>query len=193
MIEVYFDGACEPVNPGGVATYGFVIYRDGAKLHEGCGVVGCGALGDDVSNNVAEYTALIKALEWLLDNGFAGEDVVVKGDSQLAIRQVNGYYSVRAPRIIPLYRRVMALKSRFRNIRFTWVPREMNAEADDLSKKAYVDFCRRNRDLILSHYSRYLATEKQLRYIRFLGGKPREFMSRREASKAIDRLLRSRG
>ena len=56
-----------------------------------------------------------------------------------------------------------------------------------------MDFCRRNRDLILSHYSRYIATEKQLRYIRFLGGKPRELMSRREASKAIDRLLRSRG
>ena len=39
MIEVYFDGLCEP-NPGGVATYGFVIKRDGKKVHEGHGLAG---------------------------------------------------------------------------------------------------------------------------------------------------------
>ena len=189
MIEVYVDGCCQPVNPGGVATWGFVV-RDGEKVHEASGVVGAGCLGDDVSNNVAEYTALIKALEWLLENGYAEEEVVVRGDSQLAIRQLNGEYAVRAPRIRPLYERVVELAGRFRSVRFEWVPREENEEADSLSKRAYREFCLRHGDLVRRSYSRYLATERQLRYIRALGGDPDPFMSKREASRLIDRLKR---
>ena len=39
MITIYFDGLCRPRNPGGVATYGYVIYRDGGKVKSGYGVV----------------------------------------------------------------------------------------------------------------------------------------------------------
>jgi len=46
----------EPINPGGVACYGYVIYRDGVKLDEGYGVVD----HPNPSNNVAEYAACIK-------------------------------------------------------------------------------------------------------------------------------------
>ena len=63
MIEVYFDGACEPVNPKGIATYGYVVYRNGKKIREDCGLVG---IGQGATNNIAEYTALIKALEYLI-------------------------------------------------------------------------------------------------------------------------------
>ena len=64
-ITCHVDGLCEPVNPGGIATYGFVIYRDGKKLVEGCGV----ANHPSPSNNVAEYVACIKCLEKLLELG----------------------------------------------------------------------------------------------------------------------------
>ena len=192
MIEVYFDGACEPRNPGGVATYGFVIFREGKRIYRGFGVVGCGALGDDVSNNVAEYTALIKALKWLLDNGYDREEIVVKGDSQLAIRQLNGIYAVRAPRIIPLYEEAVGLASKFSKISFRWVPRELNEEADSLSKKAYREFCEKHREVVLKYYKRFFATSKQLAFIERLGGDPDPFMSKREASKLIDRLLREK-
>ena len=192
-LTVYFDGLCQPVNPKGIATYGFVVYRGGERIYRGLGVVGCGALGDDVSNNVAEYTALIKALEWLLENGYSGEEVVVKSDSQLAIYQMLGLYAVRSPRIIPLYERAVELAKKFRKISFRWVPRELNEEADSLSKRAYREFCERNRELVLRHYSRWLATDRQLRYIRALGGEADPFISKREASRLIDRLKHRHG
>ena len=43
MITIYFDGLCRPRNPGGVATYGYVVYKDGKKVKSGSGVVGSGA------------------------------------------------------------------------------------------------------------------------------------------------------
>jgi ribonuclease HI len=60
MITIFFDGLCRPKNPGGVATFGYVIYKDGEKVKRGCGVVGSGA---GMTNNVAEYSALKRAAE----------------------------------------------------------------------------------------------------------------------------------
>lgn len=151
VLVVYFDGLCEPVNPGGIATYGFVVYRDGLRVAEGKGVVGAGYLGDDVTNNVAEYTALVKALELLLQRDFIGEELVIRGDSQLAIRQLQGVYAVRSPRIAPLYRKVRELLSRFPRVRFEWVPREENAEADALSRAAYEEFLRKHPEALASY------------------------------------------
>jgi len=186
---VYFDGLCEPVNPRGIATYGFVIYRDGEKIFEGCGVVGAGMFGDDVTNNVAEYTALIKALEWLVEQGYTKDEVTVRGDSQLTIRQLNGVYAVRSMRILPLYKKARELVSKFEDIWFEWVPREENEEADSLSRKAYREFLKKHGKEARKYYERYFATEKQLRFIEQLGGKADSFLSKREASKLIEQLL----
>lgn len=198
-IEVYFDGLCEPVNPHGIATYGFVIYANSGvrryKLHEGSGVVGAGCLGNDVTNNVAEYTALIKALDWLFQNNLTDKPVVVMGDSQLTIRQLNGVYGVRARRVVPLYNKVVELANKFKNIKFTWIPREYNEEADSLSRRSYYEFCKKNEEIVKKHYEKYLMTNKQRRYILYLAKKKgvkvkiNEFMSKREASKLIDKLL----
>jgi ribonuclease HI len=103
LIVVFADGACEPVNPGGIGTFGYVICEDGRCLEEGSGVVGEGA-----TNNVAEYTAVIQALRKLLQMGVSGS-VRVKSDSQLLINQLRGVYRVRAGRILPLHRQVLHL------------------------------------------------------------------------------------
>lgn len=142
VIVVYFDGLCEPVNPGGIATYGFVVYRDGVRLAEGRGFAGAGFLGGVATNNVAEYTALIRALEWLLDHELNGEELVVRGDSQLVVRQLQGVYAVRSERLVPLYRRARELLSHFPRYRLEWVPREENSEADALSVEALLEFLR---------------------------------------------------
>ncbi len=147
-VTVYFDGLCEPVNPGGIATYGFVIYVDGRVVHSEGGFVGAGYLGDDVTNNIAEYTALIKALEWLLDNGYSGGELVVRGDSQLTIRQLRGEYAVRSPRLTPLYRRAVSLLDRFSNVKLEWVSRSMNREADSLSRQAYLAFVKQHPEAL---------------------------------------------
>jgi hypothetical protein len=59
----------------------------------------------------------------------------VRSDSQLLIYQLKGIYAVKAPRITPLYEKVTALIKQFKRIRFEWVPREENEEADELSRK----------------------------------------------------------
>jgi len=138
-IIVYYDGACEPRNPGGVATYGFVIYADGEKIGEGMGLA-AEPWSWKASNNGAEYTAMIEAFKWLLEHGYADADVLVRGDSQLSIRQMQGWYAVKAPRIIPLYMEAKRLAEKFRKVSFQWVPREQNVEADLLSELAFKEY-----------------------------------------------------
>ncbi|MGB9791861.1 MAG: ribonuclease HI [Thermacetogeniaceae bacterium] len=133
-ITVYCDGLCEPVNPGGTACFGWVIYEGKKKIAKDFGVV---CSGPGATNNIAEYTALIKALEWLLENGCTDKEITVCSDSQLCIYQLQGIYAVRSPKIIPLYNRAVELAEKFSSLSFKWVPREQNEEADKLSRKAY--------------------------------------------------------
>lgn len=142
MLVVHADGLCEPVNPGGVACYGRVARRDGEKVGEDWGEV---ARGPGATNNVAEYQAVIAALEWLLGQGLETEPVLVRSDNQLVVRQVEGRYQVRSGNIRPLWKLVRKLAGRFAAIRFEWVPRERNEEADLLSRRAYGEALVRDR------------------------------------------------
>jgi ribonuclease HI len=136
LIEIYFDGLCQPINPGGIACYAFVVKRDGKTIYKDYDVVG-EPFSNQSTNNVAEYAALAKALEWLIANNLVAEKVEIKSDSQLIVNQLSGNYKVRAKRIIPLYQRVLLLKSKFRDVQIKWVPRKYNKEADILTKRAY--------------------------------------------------------
>lgn len=138
-VVVYYDGACEPRNPRGVATYGFVIYRGRQKIGEGRGLA-AEPWSDGASNNVAEYAAMIRAFEWLIAHGYSGAEVLVRGDSQLSIRQMQGVYAVRAPRVAPLYAEAKRLVRNFEKVEFEWIPREENGEADLLSELALRDY-----------------------------------------------------
>jgi len=148
---LYFDGLCEPINPGGVATYGFVAYDRRKQMAVGYGLVGAGMLGDNVSNNIAEYTGIVKGMESLLAAGLCGK-LEVRGDSQLAIRQLQGLYSVRAPRLMPLHSRVVELAKGFRSVTYKWVPRDLNDAADALSRKALEEFLAKNLDGYMEYY-----------------------------------------
>ena len=136
LLEIYFDGLCQPINPGGIACYAFVVKKGGTTIHSDYGVVGK-PFSEDSTNNVAEYTALIKALQWLLKNDLGSEKVEIKSDSKLIVNQLTGDYKVKAKRIVTLYKQVLVLKSKFEDILITWVPREENREADRLTNKAY--------------------------------------------------------
>ena len=153
MYYLYFDGLCEPKNPGGVATYGFVIKdEEGNVVCKGKGLVGAGMFGDDVTNNVAEYTALIKGLECFLEKGLKGP-LVVRGDSQLVIRQLKGEYKVKSPRMKPLYEKVKELIKGL-DVTFEWVPREKNEEADSLSREAFREFLKEYGEEYKRFYSK---------------------------------------
>lgn len=132
-VTVWFDGACEPRNPGGHGTYGIVIEDDdGTTLATDRGYIG---EGDGVTNNVAEYTGLIEALEYVSDRN-PDAHVTVHGDSQLAIRQMTGRYRVRSDRLRPLWQKAQTL-ARDLNVSFEWIPREQNEHADSLSRREY--------------------------------------------------------
>lgn len=136
LIEVYFDGLCQPINPGGISCYAFIVKADGDTLYSDYGIAG-EPFSEDSTNNVAEYTALIKALQWLLANNFGPSRVEVMSDSQLIVNQLTGDYKVKAKRIISLYKQVLILMGKFQDIRIKWIPREKNREADRLTNKAY--------------------------------------------------------
>ncbi|HLY10832.1 MAG TPA: ribonuclease HI [Planctomycetota bacterium] len=137
MIEAYFDGLCEP-NPGGVATYGFLIKRDGKTVDEGHGLAGTPKTSQ-ATNNVAEYTGLIRALEWLVAHKIK-DPVTVRGDSDLIIRQVKGEYKVKSGLLAPLHAKVKALEEQLPDVRFEWIPRERNGDADRLTNLAYAEY-----------------------------------------------------
>jgi len=93
------------------------------------------AFGDDVTNNVAEYRALIAALEDLLATlRQAGQNparcsVEVRGDSRLVIYQLDGRWKVREPHLRPLHDRARALLDQFGRATLKWQPREKSVRA----------------------------------------------------------------
>ena len=136
---IFTDGACEPKNPGGVPTYGFVIYRYGTKLAEDSGLAAV-PYSKDATNNVAEYVGLTKALERVLSLGLQEYEIEVKSDSRLLVNQIRGKYAVKSRRLRPYHNKLRELLSNFTKIDFHWVPREENAEADLLSKDEYQSY-----------------------------------------------------
>ena len=136
MIEVYFDGLCQPINPGGISCYAFLVKSGGRTIYSDYGIA-VEPFSQDSTNNVAEYTALVKALQWLLEKNLGSTKVEVKSDSQLIVNQLTGDYKVKSKKIVSLYKQVLLLKRKFQDIEIKWVPREKNREADRLTNKAY--------------------------------------------------------
>ena len=123
MIEIYCDGGARG-NPG-PAAWGFVVYIDNKVIKEQCGYIGI------ATNNIAEYTALVKALSWLLEN-FKGQAVRVYLDSKLAVSQLNGEYKVKNANLKKLVGEVKELEEGLASIIYNHIPRDQNKEADRL-------------------------------------------------------------
>lgn len=137
--KLYFDGACEPVNPGGVATYGWVLYRpDGTKHTEDYQVVADGAKGVLSTNNVAEYAALHAGLWGAVEAG--AHDLACYGDSKLVVKTVGGSWKCRKPHLVQWHLNVKRILALIPKWQIFWIPREQNAEADALSHCAYREY-----------------------------------------------------
>jgi len=135
VLKVYFDGACEPTNPGGVATYGWLIVdHEGKIVASGHGEVCRGA---KATNNVAEWCALGFALRWV-DESKIKSRLEIFGDSQLVVKQLSGAWRVNKPHLQAFKDRCLELLA-CRNWVANWIPREQNEAADKLSQKAYTE------------------------------------------------------
>ena len=125
-MEIYIDGAAKG-NPG-PAGVGVVILQDGSpvkNLHKFIG---------NTTNNVAEYTALIYALQEAII--LKANRVKVYSDSELLCRQIAGIYKVRHINLKPLFEQAKHLAGSLSSFEIKHIPRTENQQADKLAKKA---------------------------------------------------------
>jgi ribonuclease HI len=120
----HVDGAARG-NPG-PAGIGIIIEDDEGNVLKEIGE----PLGR-TTNNVAEYTAMIRALEEARALGC--DAISVFTDSELMAQQLNGRYAVKAAHLLPLFQRASLLLRQFRSATVTHVRRERNRRADALS------------------------------------------------------------
>jgi ribonuclease HI len=89
---------------------------------------GRGLFLGEATNNVAEYTAVCRALEAARQVG--AKQVIVFSDSELLVKQLNNEYRVKSEQLRPLFREATNLLNEFENWRVEFVRREENKEAD---------------------------------------------------------------
>lgn len=124
---IYTDGGSRG-NPGPAAA-AFVIYDSQKRL-----VAARAYYLGIATNNVAEYTAVEKALEYALSAGAV--DVELYCDSQLVACQLTGQYKVKSELILPLFQKCLLLLYRFRSKHIQYIAREKNHLADQLVNRA---------------------------------------------------------
>jgi ribonuclease HI len=126
-VIVHVDGGARG-NPGPAAAASVVSTPEGEVLDEAAELLG------SVTNNVAEYRALLLGLARALALG-AGE-VEVVNDSELIAKQVRGLYKVKHKDMKPLHAKAMAALREFEKWSIRSVPRAQNADADALVNQA---------------------------------------------------------
>jgi len=125
---ITFDGSCAP-NPGGVMRLGAIIATSASQWQ----------IQDEVpaqaenTVNVAEYRALILGLRSYLDAGGTGP-VIVRGDSQLVMRQMSGKYATRGALVLWYATAWDLMNQAGITASFEWIPREQNGAADLLTR-----------------------------------------------------------
>jgi probable phosphoglycerate mutase len=124
---VHIDGGSRG-NPGDAAFGVHVADSEGKRVAELYGFLG------RATNNVAEYEALLHALQWAAARG--EKRLQVFSDSELLVRQLEGRYKVKHPDLRPLYERARILMTRFAEVKVAHVRREQNVEADALVNRA---------------------------------------------------------
>jgi ribonuclease HI len=133
LLTIHTDGASRG-NPG-AAAFAYVISRTGQAPIEAAGCLG------KMTNNQAEYTALVRALEHALRLG-PDHRILVKSDSELMVRQVRGEYKVKNDDLRGLYEQVRRLVGRFTGgVTLQHVRREQNKRTDQLCNEALDGAC----------------------------------------------------
>jgi ribonuclease HI len=122
-IPMACDGACNGERRGGWAFF------DGEHYYNG-------TIKGQATNNIAEYTSLLKLLDHLCKKNFTGKAVIMM-DSQLVAFQINGSYRVKDEKLKPLFLRATALLSAL-DAEIRWVPRTdpIMARVDQMAKEA---------------------------------------------------------
>lgn len=124
-VTINIDGASKG-NPG-PSSIGILFQINNETVKEISEYIG------EHTNNFAEYTALIRALEICLESGFY--NIEVKSDSELVVKQINKVYKVKDPDIKDLYDKASVLINKLSTFKIVHVPREENSKADKLANQ----------------------------------------------------------
>lgn len=122
-----FDGGSRG-NPGPAGIGVTITTESGEPRYE------LGEFLGTCTNNVAEYTALVRGLHAAVALG--AKKLLIRADSELVVRQLNGQYKVKSPDLKPLYREAIGLIVRVGQVKVAHVYREANSRADALANLA---------------------------------------------------------
>jgi len=125
-VRIFIDGASRG-NPGPAAAAAIIQTAGGEDLVEKSRSLGT------ATNNIAEYQALLLALQTAVELG-AGR-LLIHSDSDLLVEQMNGRYKVKNPAIRELFDKAKNLCRNFEHVKIVHVPRERNAAADRLANE----------------------------------------------------------
>ena len=121
---LYFDG-CSKKNPGPSAA-GAVIFQNDTEIWSRSLFV-----GNKSTNNIAEYMGMIIGIQAAKELGI--HNLIIKGDSNLVIQQMNGHFNVKAPHLLKLYNQARNILPFFHSVQFIHVYRHLNTRADELA------------------------------------------------------------
>ena len=125
VLSISCDGGARGnPGPGGI---GVVIRRKGnSKIVERIGKF----VGLKVTNNQTEYLGVIESLR--AAEKYEPRSLEIFLDSELVVRQLNGQYKVKNAGLKMYWQEIQELIERFEEVKFSYVPREKNKEADKL-------------------------------------------------------------
>lgn len=124
-IKIFTDGGSRG-NPGPGAS-AFVVFKDDEVVFEK------GYFFKRTTNNIAEYFAVLMAVNWLVNK--YPKDVCAEFflDSELVVKQLNGEYKIKNEKLKNIYEKIMTTKKEINcKLSFTHIPREKNIIADAL-------------------------------------------------------------
>lgn len=106
-----------------------LVKQDGQTIHREAHYIG---RWPALSNNVCEHAGAIASLRWCLKNNVT--QATIYGDADMIIKQLNGKWRAREGEYIPYFKEGRALRLQLPDVQLVWIPREMNDEADALSR-----------------------------------------------------------
>lgn len=101
----------------------------------------------NATHNLAEYTAAIMGVKWVKEH-VSTADLLIYGDSELVINQMNQVYKVKSARMLPLFNELTGLLNGLA-WKALWIPRGKNSQADRLANEFYGDYCIKHHGEIL--------------------------------------------
>lgn len=126
-VIIHTDGASRG-NPGKASIGIFVSDDDYQSIYEEGSYIG------ETTNNVAEYKAVLRAVELTVQNKV--ESLSLRTDSQLVVKQIQGLYKIKSEHLKPIFLKCREKIKEIPDFKILYVPREDNKQADSLANQA---------------------------------------------------------